>query len=143
LWKQVRPYFREESGKYEFSIDDHEVNQFCFDDSAVARLEIAIDRLRALTGLTAPKVPLAAGSDNAGDNPKKTRKRGPRGPYDAKRQADIVRGVDNKVRQGSTKQQAIQEIAGERHEKATTIKGVYYRAQRARRQKRQPQRRKQ
>jgi hypothetical protein len=139
LWKQVRPFFRERGGEYEFSIDPPEVKRFRFDDSALTRVELSTHRLRAATGPASRNGP-AVGGDNLSDNSKKPRKLRPRGPYDAKRQADIVRGVEAKLRKGSSKQQAIEEIADERDEKAAAIKGVYYRAQRERRQTRQRRR---
>jgi hypothetical protein len=142
LWKQVRPYFHEQGREYEFFMDADEVKRFCFNDAAVKRVEIATHRLRAAMGLT-PKAPPASGGDNSSDNPKKTKKRGPRGPYNAARNEAFFRGVEEKVRTGWTKQEAIEELAEELREKASTIKGVYYRTQRERRKPRQPRRRSQ
>jgi hypothetical protein len=143
LWKHVRPYFREEGLKYEFSIEDREVKQFCFDDSAVVRLKIATGRLRALTRLTAPKMPSTAGGDNFSDNSKKTSKRRPRGSYKAERNAMIVRKVDAKVRDGRSKQEAFEEIGYELSENPKTIRRAYYRALQEPGQARQPRRRNQ
>jgi hypothetical protein len=142
LWQQVRPYFHEQGREYEFFMDADEVKSFCFHDAVVARVERATHRLRAAMGLT-PKAPPASGGDNSSDNPKKTKKRGPRGPYQATRNEAFFRGVEAKVRKGCTKQQAIDELAEELREKASTIRGVYYRAQRERRKTRQHRRRSQ
>jgi hypothetical protein len=133
LWKGVYPYFREDGRAYEFSIDFGKVKRFCFDDSAVARVEIATTRLRELTESTASKALSTAGGDKLGDNSKKIGKRKPRGPYKAERNAEIVRRVHKKVREGSSKEQAIEETADELRAKSTTIRRAYYRALKERR----------
>ena len=136
LWEQVRPFFREQGTEFEFAIDADQVKRFRFSDASVARVEMATHRLRAAIGLR-PNSSSDGRGDIPSDNPKNPRKRGSRGPYKAARNAEIVRKVEDKVREGYSREQAFEEIGRELSEKAATIRRAYYRAQRGQRKTRQ------